>query len=347
MTVLRTSTTVRRAPIFARAGAPRSHAPSYRVERGHGTRSSMAQALAALAAFTIALSSADAFGSPPANRATATLSGPVAAPAASAWVEGHGERNRVIAGALPTADGIALYAGIEMQMQTGWKTYWRNPGDDGGIPPFVSFEGSRNLTRAELQYPVPSRLVESTGTSYGYKGMVVFPIRLEAQDPSQPIDLRVAFEFGICKEICVPAEAAHRVVIVPEQIASMPATLVRALDAVPRSVPVKVGGQPVTDVPLLVSADVDQATKPASLKLVIELPDGETWSGKRDGFLDATGSIMIGATAVTPDPAKRRVVFSAPVSFGPDVDRLAGETVRLTLSGGPAPLELTWQVPPR
>ena len=45
----------------------------------------------------------------------------------SDWAQGHNSRVRLIAG-----DDLA---GVELQMPAGWKTYWRNPGDAGGVPP--------------------------------------------------------------------------------------------------------------------------------------------------------------------------------------------------------------------
>ena len=49
---------------------------------------------------------------------------------ASEWVEGHSSRARIIGG----GDGVAA---VELQLPEGWKTYWRSPGEAGGVPPVV------------------------------------------------------------------------------------------------------------------------------------------------------------------------------------------------------------------
>ncbi|MDP2622089.1 MAG: hypothetical protein Q8P46_18255, partial [Hyphomicrobiales bacterium] len=52
----------------------------------------------------------------------------VRAETASAWDEGLFSRARLIAGQVPTANGPDLFAGVEIRLDDGWKTYWRNPG---------------------------------------------------------------------------------------------------------------------------------------------------------------------------------------------------------------------------
>ena len=114
------------------------------------------------------------------------------APAAAAagarvrWAEGHNSRARLIAGT--AGRGIA---GVELQMPEGWKTYWRNPGDAGGVPPSFDWSKSENLAGAKVLYPAPKRFTDRAGDTVGYKGTVVFPVRLDAQGPGKPIDLRL------------------------------------------------------------------------------------------------------------------------------------------------------------
>ena len=69
-------------------------------------------------------------------------------------------------------------------------------------------DGEANLAAATVLYPAPKRFSDRAGDTVGYKGTVVFPVRLTAKDPGKPIDLRLSLEYGVCKEICIPAEAA-------------------------------------------------------------------------------------------------------------------------------------------
>jgi DsbC/DsbD-like thiol-disulfide interchange protein len=103
------------------------------------------------------------------------------------------------------SDGSRL-AGIEIRLGPGWHTYWRAPGS-GGIAPTFDWSGSENLASAATDWPRPD-LFESFGTrSIGYAGRVVLPVRLVPADPSAPLDLDLALDFGVCADICSLAEA--------------------------------------------------------------------------------------------------------------------------------------------
>ncbi|HEX8828430.1 MAG TPA: hypothetical protein VF778_09975, partial [Xanthobacteraceae bacterium] len=60
---------------------------------------------------------------------------------ASSWDAQPHTTSRLIAGVAsknPTA--TFLHAGIEIKLDPGWKTYWRDPGDSGA-PPTFDFSG--------------------------------------------------------------------------------------------------------------------------------------------------------------------------------------------------------------
>jgi len=130
---------------------------------------------------------------------------------ASPWVEGFNNKARLIAGNAsggPNGAGPQTYAGIEIAMPPGWKTYWRNPGEAGGVPPEFDFAGSENLEAPEILYPAPHRLVDpKAGTNIGYKEHVVLPFAVVAKDKTKPALVKIKASYGVCKDICVPAEA--------------------------------------------------------------------------------------------------------------------------------------------
>ncbi|MEZ5841194.1 MAG: protein-disulfide reductase DsbD family protein [Hyphomicrobiales bacterium] len=106
------------------------------------------------------------------------------------------------------ADGARL-AGVELQLAAGWKTYWRQPGD-AGVPPHFDFSGSENLAEAEVLYPAPKRFREGPVESAGYDRSLVFPVRVMPADPGKPVGLSVRLDYGVCREVCVPASAEAR-----------------------------------------------------------------------------------------------------------------------------------------
>src|SRR5690348_9829438 len=61
---------------------------------------------------------------------------------------------RLVTAVTGTGDLLDLPAGLEITLKSGWKTYWRSPGD-AGFPPELKFDGSENVASAHLQYPTP------------------------------------------------------------------------------------------------------------------------------------------------------------------------------------------------
>jgi DsbC/DsbD-like thiol-disulfide interchange protein len=112
------------------------------------------------------------------------------------------------------ADGSRI-AAVEIELVPGWHTYWRVPGD-AGIPPDFDWSGSRNLASVAYQWPRPT-LFEGEGLrTIGYSDALVLPVRLTPADPSAPVDLRLVASFGVCEDICVPAEATVSARLAPD-----------------------------------------------------------------------------------------------------------------------------------
>ncbi len=103
-----------------------------------------------------------------------------------------------------TATGTHI-AGFEIQLAPGWKTYWRAPGD-AGIPPQFDWSGSENVGSVRIHWPAPEVIDQNGLTTIGYHGDVVLPVEVTPRDPARPVHLRARMGFGVCKDICVPAE---------------------------------------------------------------------------------------------------------------------------------------------
>ncbi|MCV2889399.1 protein-disulfide reductase DsbD domain-containing protein [Ruegeria aquimaris] len=102
-----------------------------------------------------------------------------------------------------TARGTVLGA-IRLTLADGWKTYWRAPGE-AGIPPSFNWRGSRNVGELTITWPAPHVFEQSGLRSIGYKDQVVLPIEITPRKAGQPVRLKGEMEFGVCKDICVPA----------------------------------------------------------------------------------------------------------------------------------------------
>ena len=151
---------------------------------------------------------------------------------ASAWAQSPQSRARLIA-AGGLQEGRYL-AGVEIQLQPRFMTYWRMPGD-GGLAPTFRFEGSRNLRKADVLYPAPNRYQIKSEEAFGYRSEVVFPIWVEPINPALPTALSVTLDYATCEDICIPAQAQMNCELRPAG-ASTPstATLQNWLSLVPQ-----------------------------------------------------------------------------------------------------------------
>jgi DsbC/DsbD-like thiol-disulfide interchange protein len=127
---------------------------------------------------------------------------------ASAWdKETHAEARLIAGSAIKTADATFVRAGVEIRLDPGWDTYWRNPGDSG-VPPTFDFSGSENVGSVTVLWPAPKRFPDGAGgNSIGYVDRVILPLRIIAKDPAKPPSVHLKLAYAICGNMCVPAEA--------------------------------------------------------------------------------------------------------------------------------------------
>lgn len=124
----------------------------------------------------------------------------------SSWDNDIRSAIRLIGGGAVRESGEpVLRAGVEIKLQPGWKTYWRYPGDSG-VPPVFDFAGSDNVKTATVLWPAPVRFSDGAGHSIGYKGGVIFPLRVMPLDPAKPVVLRLNLDYAVCETLCVPAK---------------------------------------------------------------------------------------------------------------------------------------------
>ncbi len=153
----------------------------------------------------------------------------------SPWQRDSHSAVRLLAG---SRSGTVLLGGIAIQLQPGWKTYWRTPGDSG-VPPRFDFSKSDNVEAVTVLWPAPTKFDDGAGGhSLGYHDQVVLPLRIVAKSADKPMTLRAEISYAVCEKICIPvdakAELAFTCVASTEDTA-----LSSALDTVPK--PANVG----------------------------------------------------------------------------------------------------------
>ncbi len=99
-----------------------------------------------------------------------------------------------------------LLLGLEYQMEPGWKTYWKSPGD-GGFAQSISWNNSSNVKNVNVLWPTPVEFEILGLKSLGYQNNVIFPIEVEVEDETQNTFLTLHVSFLICKDICIPGDA--------------------------------------------------------------------------------------------------------------------------------------------
>jgi DsbC/DsbD-like thiol-disulfide interchange protein len=154
---------------------------------------------------------------------------------ASPWQRDAHSAVRLLAG---SRSGTVLLGGVAIQLEPGWKTYWRTPGDSG-VPPRFDFSKSENVEAVTVLWPAPMKFDDGAGgISLGYKQQVVLPLRIVAKSADKPVTLRAAINYAVCEKLCIPVEASAELAF-----ASVASTedgiLSAALDTVPK--PANVG----------------------------------------------------------------------------------------------------------
>jgi len=132
----------------------------------------------------------------------------------SAWVWGptvaapHTQVSLVLS-ANDARPGDEVLAGIRLQMEEGWHTYWINPGDSGA-PTEIQWRLPDGVAAGEPRWPLPEKYTDSLAdlTTYVYHDEVVIivPLRLSQELPVGPLEIGAKVSWLECSEMCLPAE---------------------------------------------------------------------------------------------------------------------------------------------
>lgn len=133
-----------------------------------------------------------------------------AASATSNWQEnsGQGAKTRLVGSYYEKDGSKKLILGVHFKLEKGWKIYGKD--DSGfGLPPSISFEGSKNYVSHQIYWPTSHQEEEKIGKEIirysAYKDEVVLPILVEVSKSDEPVEIIAKLDFGLCKEVCIPA----------------------------------------------------------------------------------------------------------------------------------------------
>src|ERR1700730_15418659 len=246
---------------------------------------------------------------------------PIAAQAqdASPWQKGTHAAVRLLAG---SRSGPVLLGGIAVQLDPGWKTYWRTSGDSG-VPPRFDFSKSENVEAVTVLWPAPTKFDDGAGgNSLGYHDQIVLPLRIVAKAADKPVTLRADINYAVCEKICIPVEASIELPFT-STASTEDSALLAALDTVPK--PANVG-----DPNPLTIRDVKREGKSTALGLVVS-PDAKPVNLFVEGPTPDWGLPVPKLLGQSP-PGVKRFAFEldgVPPGVNPD-----GAALKLTLVSG-------------
>jgi DsbC/DsbD-like thiol-disulfide interchange protein len=238
---------------------------------------------------------------------------------ASPWQRDAHSAVRLLAG---SRSGAVLLGGISIELQPGWHTYWRTPGDSG-VPPRFDFSKSENVEAVTVMWPAPMKFDDGAGgTSLGYTRQIVLPLRIVAKNSDKPPILRADINYAVCEKLCIPVEASAELAF-----ASVASTedgaLSAALDTVPK--PATIG-----DPNPLTIRDVKREGK-TNVLVDVTAPEGKDVSLFVEGPTPDWALPVPKLLKDSPPGVKR---FSFELDGLPPGANPAGAALKLTLAGG-------------
>jgi thiol:disulfide interchange protein DsbD len=104
--------------------------------------------------------------------------------------------------------GATILAGVQLEMDPGWHTYWKNPGESGQATE-IKWTLPPGVTAGEIRWPLPQKLPPAEVTTYGYedKTILLVPLTLASNVPPGPLEISAKLSWLECKEACVPGAA--------------------------------------------------------------------------------------------------------------------------------------------
>jgi suppressor for copper-sensitivity B len=234
---------------------------------------------------------------------------------------------RLVSAVTGAGDLQTLPVGLDVTLKSGWKTYWRSPGD-AGFAPELKFDGSENVASAKLLYPTPHRFELFGLQTYGYKDEVVYPLTVTPERPGEAVKLRAHLRYLVCEQVCIPydADLALDIPAGPATPSDQAALVNRFKSMVPGDG--AGSGLRLTDVRV-----------EAGSKLVAEAAsDGQSFAAP-DLIVEGPNALLFGKPEVALSEGGHRATLTLPIARSTDSSEAAAGDLTLTLTDGDRGLE--------
>lgn len=103
--------------------------------------------------------------------------------------------------------GQPLWLGLQITHQSGWHTYWLNPGDSG-LPTQLTWTLPDAFKAGDIAWPAPRKLPLGNLANYGYEDTVLLPVPVTVPPgfSADQLTVRLKATWLICKKECIPQE---------------------------------------------------------------------------------------------------------------------------------------------
>ena len=253
--------------------------------------------------------------------------------AASDWMRGNSSRVRLIAARVKTGK---LLAGVQVELDEGWKTYWRNPGEAGGVPPELDWKASGNLAENVVMFPAPIRLRDANGDNIGYKHGVTLPVRITAADPAKPVTLDLKILFGVCKNICIPED--RHLTLTLDSGGATDAAIIALLDTAIARVPVAAAENSA-------ATQIEALTLDAAKHVLLIDTRVAGPAESADLFIESPDGLYVPMTEKRSGGPEGLVRFAVDLTKSDDMKTPSGKSLRFTLVGEAGASETVRAVP--
>ncbi|WP_429109268.1 protein-disulfide reductase DsbD family protein [Aeromonas veronii] len=213
-----------------------------------------------------------------------------------------------------TADQTRLL--LDVELESGWKTYWHSPGE-GGIAPQILWD--EPVGDFQWRWPVPHHFKVAGLSTQGYQGDVTFPLSLH-YPTGQP--LKGTLRLSTCSNVCILTDFPFTLAVDGQAPAGFDFGWARAISNLPQ--------------PLPAETRIELGYQHNQLQLRAERAEG--WQSPAL-FIDALEGAEFGKPAL--EVEGNTLIARVPVSDGwqGDAPDLHGQSLGLLLTSG----EQAWQ----
>jgi len=139
------------------------------------------------------------------------------------------------------APNATFTVALRLDMQPGWHTYWKNPGDTG-LPTTIAWTLPEGVTAGVVQWPTPQAQQVGPFINYGFEDEVLLLTAFSAKNITSPsVEIKARADWLMCQEVCVP-DGADLTLTLPVAATTQPAAAAAVIVAAQNLLPKPLAG---------------------------------------------------------------------------------------------------------